>query len=105
MYILKYSIILIESIFFLSKYTNYKKLLGDTYISATKKKIGYVTKFHFSTFNVQESYFCLKTWLFRKSFWSLYFYKNYYLVFMIDNIFNQISILLLFIWVNHHVKM
>jgi hypothetical protein len=91
--------------FFLSKYTNYKKLLGDTYISATKKKIGYVTKFHFSTFNVQESYFCLKTWLFRKSFWSLYFYKNYYLVFMIDNIFNQISILLLFIWVNHHVKM
>jgi hypothetical protein len=40
MYILKYSIILIESIFFLSKYTNYKKLLGDTYISATKKKLG-----------------------------------------------------------------
>jgi len=26
--------------FFLSKYTNYKKLLGDTYISATKKKLG-----------------------------------------------------------------
>ena len=40
MYILKYSIILIGSIFFLSKYTNYEKLLGDIYISTTKKKLG-----------------------------------------------------------------
>jgi hypothetical protein len=70
-----------------------------------KKKYGYVTKFHSSTYNIQESYFCLKAWLFRKSFWSLYFYKNYNLVFMINNFCNQISMLLLFIWVNQHVEM
>ena len=82
--------------FFIKIYKLWKTLRWHIHIY-DKKKIVYVTKFHFSTFNVQESYFCLKTWLFRNSFCSLYFYKNYNLVFMINNICNQISILLLFI--------